>query len=60
MSVGTLEAGVRNTDMDEDAQESLTLFREGLQSEKSAGSREEPQNYFPTIISLRAGRVSPK
>lgn len=58
MSVGTLEAGVRNIDVD--AQESLTLFREGLQSEKNAGSREEPQDYFPTIISLRAGRMSPK
>lgn len=52
MSVETPEAGVRNIDMDIDAQESFALFRKGLQSEKSAGSREEPQNDFPTISGL--------
>lgn len=50
MSVGTRKAGGRN--IDKDAEESLTLFGDGLQSEKSAGSRENPQNFVPTILGL--------
>lgn len=52
MSVGTLEAGVRTIDIDVDAQQPFALLREGLESEKSTGSREEPQEDFPTISGL--------
>lgn len=54
MSGELLGAGVTMIHIDEDTKELFTLLRESLESEKSTGSREEPQEDILTTSGLAA------